>query len=99
MRKLCFMALGLLAVVGVAGWHPRGNPRAIRRRLGAAPAPSTAAVAPNPLDTLDWLVGDWVDASGGLTAESSCHFTKNKAFLIRSFRIVTRRTCGCRACR
>jgi hypothetical protein len=90
MRRLYSFGLGLLAVVGAAGCilavtHAQSDG-------SAAPVPAaTAAVRQTPLDTLDWLAGDWVDASGGLTAEFSCHFTKNNAFLIRSFRIVTKK--------
>jgi hypothetical protein len=41
-----------------------------------------------PLDTLDWLVGDWVDEQEKVSIEISCHYTKNRAFLLRTFRIV-----------
>jgi hypothetical protein len=44
-----------------------------------------------PLTGLGWLVGDWVDDSDDQTIEFSCHFTKNKAFLVQSFRIVTKK--------
>ncbi len=43
------------------------------------------ALAESPLATLDWLTGDWVDAAEDPNIEFSCDFTKNKAFLIRSF--------------
>ncbi len=42
-----------------------------------------------PLDTLDWLVGDWVNEGENRSIEFNCHFTKNGAFLVRSFRMVT----------
>jgi hypothetical protein len=44
------------------------------------------AEADNPLATLEWLVGDWVDGNEESTVEFSCHFTKNRSFLVRSFR-------------
>lgn len=47
-----------------------------------------------PLHTLDWLEGDWVDTSDEVQVEFSCHFTKNRAFLIRSFRVVTKAGVG-----
>lgn len=42
----------------------------------------------HPLDTLDWLVGDWVDDDEKMSVEFSCHFTKNRAFILRSFRVM-----------
>lgn len=44
--------------------------------------------AESPLKTLDWLVGDWKGESDDRLIEFSCHFTKNDAFLLRSFRIL-----------
>ena len=43
----------------------------------------------SPLDTLDWLVGDWVNEDENRSIEFNCHFTKNGSFLVRSFQIVT----------
>ncbi len=54
----------------------------------AAKAEEPAAVAENPLETLDWLVGDWVDADENFNVDFSCHFTKNRSFLVRSFRVL-----------
>lgn len=60
----------------------------------AAPVPTDAAVvaepaaAESPLVTLDWLVGHWVGETANGKIEFSCHFAKNKAFLIRSFRVL-----------
>jgi hypothetical protein len=95
MRKLCFMALGLLAVGGTAGWIAA---RSLEKPDGAKGKEKAAVTAAEeregPLETLDWLVGDWVDTSDERTVELSCHFAKNKAFLIRSFRIVTKKGVG-----
>lgn len=59
------------------------------------PATTTAAVAnvevensETPLDTLDWLVGNWAGKSENGSIEFSCHYTENDAFMIRSFRIL-----------
>jgi len=53
----------------------------------AAPLENSAAVD-SPLTTLDWLVGDWEGGGKEGRVEFSCHFTKNNAFLIRSFRVI-----------
>jgi hypothetical protein len=66
----------------------------MRAQVPAAPAPPTAtateAVTPaeSPLATLDWLVGSWHCQTERGAVEFSCKFTKNNAFLVRSFRIV-----------
>lgn len=39
----------------------------------------------SPLKTIDWLVGQWSAQQAGDTVNFTCHFTKNDAFLIRSF--------------
>ncbi len=56
----------------------------------AQPPQDAATVVPDtpaesPLQTLDWLVGSWTVAGGESGAEFSCHFSKNNAFLLRSF--------------
>jgi hypothetical protein len=58
-------------------------------------APPTESVAKadsttseNPLATLDWLVGSWAGKTEKGAVEFSCKFTKNNAFLVRSFRIL-----------
>jgi uncharacterized protein (TIGR02246 family) len=37
------------------------------------------------LKELEWMVGSWVDDSGGTTIETECEWTKNQNFLKRSF--------------
>jgi hypothetical protein len=44
--------------------------------------------AEHPLDTLDWLVGDWADADEKQSVEFTCAYTKNRAFLTRAFRVI-----------
>ncbi|MBX7102529.1 MAG: hypothetical protein K1X57_00505 [Gemmataceae bacterium] len=75
------MALGMLLVGAVAGWSLA---RTQNPATPAEPAPP-AVVTEGPLETLDWLVGDWVDDHEEVSIEFSCHFTKNGAFLLRSF--------------
>jgi hypothetical protein len=41
----------------------------------------------SPLTTLDWLVGSWEAETPNGKAEFSCKFSKNDAFLVRSFRV------------
>jgi hypothetical protein len=58
----------------------------------AAPADDAVAIESvtpeNPLHTLDWLVGNWAGKTERGQVEFGCKFSKNNAFLIRSFRIV-----------
>jgi hypothetical protein len=84
------MTVGLLTAGAVVGWSLAiANERTLRVETNAV---STAPVAKSgresQLVAIDWLVGDWVDASNNASVEFSCHFTKNGAFLVRSFRII-----------
>ena len=79
-ERTTLAAAALLAAGALLGW------RASQAQL-PAPGPADAAGRDGPLDTLDWMVGDWVDADDVVTAEFSCHYTRNGAFLVRSFRI------------
>jgi hypothetical protein len=58
----------------------------------AAPANDAVAIEPatpeNPLHTLDWLVGNWAGTTERGEVEFGCKFSKNNAFLVRSFRIM-----------
>ncbi len=45
------------------------------------------ASSDSPLHELAWMVGDWVDQDQEATNETSVKWTKNGAFLIRSFRL------------
>jgi hypothetical protein len=61
-------------------------------KIAAPPGEVVVAVesttAERPLDTLDWLVGSWAGKTEKGAVEFSCKFTKNDAFLVRSFRIL-----------
>jgi hypothetical protein len=50
-------------------------------------AESDATRPRNPLDELDWMVGDWIDADEHASIETSVKWSANDAFLIRSFRV------------
>lgn len=39
----------------------------------------------SPLTTLDWLVGSWTNSDESRSAQLSCRYTKNDAFLLLSF--------------
>ncbi len=73
--------------VSLAGSLPASAPaddqiaRASQRAGGDAPA------AAKPLHELAWMVGDWIDDDETATIESSVKWSKNDAFLIRSFRV------------
>lgn len=77
-----------LAVAGAAvGWtvaRSQPNPGTAKQ----PPPVVENAKAGKPLETLDWMVGDWVAEGEGRSAEFSCHFTKNGSFLVRSYRIL-----------
>jgi len=89
MKRQWLAAIAMLAAGLVVGWSAarsqvqpaeKGTPE-------RGPPPHEVAERDSPLDTLDWLVGNWVSADDEITAEFSCHYTKNDAFLVRSFRI------------
>ena len=40
------------------------------------------------LQELEWMVGDWVDGDDSGWIETSCHWTTNKNFLVRSFNVL-----------
>ena len=87
MKRSWFAAFGLLAVLGTAGWVALtwAGQDAPKAEIQAA----VTAERQSPLDTLDWLVGDWVNEDENRSIEFNCHFTKNGSFLVRSFQIVT----------
>ena len=57
----------------------------IERTSQAAPRDVTAPE--NPLDELAWMVGDWIDSDEHAAIETSVKWSRNNAFLIRSFRV------------
>lgn len=89
MRLRLLTAVGLSCTGIALAWsiaHAQPKPR--------QPKPDESPTGENasqerPLDMLDWLVGDWVNEDENRSIEFNCHFTKNGAFLVRSFRIVT----------
>lgn len=87
MTRQWLAGLGLLAAGLVVGWSAARSQAPPGDKPEPAPAGDKAAARDRPLDTLDWLVGDWVDDDEKVNAEFSCHFTKNDAFLVRSFRV------------
>lgn len=48
------------------------------------PTPSSSADA---LKDLDWLVGQWRDATEGVDVKTDVHWTANRSFLIRSYKV------------
>ena len=88
MRLRLLTAVGLsCAGIALAWTIARGQPN-LRETKPAPPPTGEQSRQERPLDTLDWLVGDWVDEDENRSIEFSCHFTKNASFLVRSFRIV-----------
>ena len=90
MKRSWFAALGLLAVLGGAGWVALtwAGQDSSKTDVAAVATPERQS----PLETLEWLVGDWVDEDENRSIEFNCHFTKNGAFLVRSFQIVTEKS-------
>lgn len=78
----------LLLGLGLAGgW-------AVTAMSGQDPVVATAAVDSAevteevlPLETLDWMIGDWFAETDSHAYSFSCKFSKNNAFLIRSFQV------------
>ena len=94
MKSRVLLPIALLIVGVASGWLlGRFQFRQTPVQLVAGPAETVAEAPPrvpgdSPLDMLDWLVGDWVDASDNASIEFNCHFTKNDAFLLRSFKVI-----------
>jgi hypothetical protein len=89
MKVRIVMGLSLLLAALVAGWslaRAQGPPQPAKPEQSADSSAEPAQE--KPLDMLDWLVGDWVDENENVSVEFSCHFTKNGAFLVRSFSIL-----------
>jgi hypothetical protein len=95
MKLHLLTATGLLAAGIVLGWtmaRAQTAPDQAKAVLADKTAPAPEEVRKErPLDTLDWLVGDWIAEDENRSIEFSCHFTKNGAFLLRSFRIVSKK--------
>ena len=89
MKRSWSAAFGLLAVLSTAGWvvalSRAGQDVPDDKQPDAAQAETQAAATPeiqSPLDTLDWLVGDWVNEDENRLIEFNCHFTKNGSFFV-----------------
>jgi uncharacterized protein (TIGR02246 family) len=52
------------------------------------PAPSASA-AYEQLTDLEWMVGNWVDEGSEGSAQTTCRWSKNKSFLLRTFKVAT----------
>ena len=68
MRRIWFAAFSLLAVSITAGWvvalsfAGQDVPKAEKQESSKTEIPAaTTSERQSPLDTLDWLVGDWVN--------------------------------------
>jgi len=90
MKRQWLAAVGLLAAGLVVGWSAARSQAPTGEKPERGPAPREVIERDSPLDTLDWLVGNWVADDDDITAEFSCQFTKNDAFLVRSFRIAAK---------
>jgi hypothetical protein len=90
MRQRLLISIGLLTAGLAGGWAlARSHDDPAEAKPNTLPTVTAGDTAnEGPLDMLDWLAGDWVDASDNVSVEFSCNFTKNNAFLVRSFRIV-----------
>lgn len=85
-----FMIGGLFGWVGSqANWHRNATAQDDALPIESETAiVAEAAPADSPLETLDWLIGSWVDDVDNPNIEFSCQFTKNNAFMIRSFKSI-----------
>lgn len=55
----------------------------VREEAPAAPAPTHY----EQLKDLEWMIGEWVDTDDNATVETTCRWSTNNNFLIRSFRV------------
>jgi len=51
--------------------------------------PDQGSTLAEPLESLQWMVGDWVDKGDDTTIVTKCSWTKNRKFLKRSFELKT----------
>ncbi len=89
MKQKQSVIIGFLVVLSTAGWvvalaYPQQNTALAETKQ------EIASESSSPLDTLDWLVGNWVNEDKDRSTEFNCHFTKNGSFLMRSFGITNR---------
>ncbi len=40
------------------------------------------------LQELEWMIGEWVDKEGDVTVETTCEWTKNQNYMLRTFRVI-----------
>ena len=50
---------------------------------------SQGSTSAEPLETLDWMVGVWIDEGENATIVTKCSWMKNRKFLKRSFQLKT----------
>ena len=67
-------------VKGAAGWKMDS----VRETVAAEPPPTHY----QQLASLEWMIGEWGDDSEDSTFETSCRWSTNRNFIIRSFRVV-----------
>ncbi|MFT5525817.1 MAG: hypothetical protein ACI9G1_002301 [Pirellulaceae bacterium] len=60
----------------------------VRENAISVTASPASASKYESLRELEWLVGEWTDASEESTIETNCKWTKNRNFLTQSFRVV-----------
>lgn len=100
MKSNFWPTLAILLVGLTSGWSARGlttpteslsaateRTELIQDLPTAAPL-DDSSLTDSPLTTLDWLVGDWSGGGQEGRIEFSCRFTRNNAFLLRSFRVI-----------
>jgi hypothetical protein len=51
-------------------------------------APAAAPSHYEQLKDLEWMIGRWVDAEGGSTVQTTCRWTTNRNFIVRSFKVL-----------
>jgi len=67
----------------------------VQATMAQQPATETTAAVPEngshyeQLKALEWLVGEWVDEGEESTIATKCGWTKNRNFLLRTFKVVT----------
>jgi uncharacterized protein (TIGR02246 family) len=49
--------------------------------------PAAAPTHYEQLKDLEWMVGSWADAEGGNSIRTSCRWTTNRNYLVRSFKV------------
>ncbi len=91
MKRMMLLLVFWISVAGLAiAEQPKAGPNeeaAVRAAAAASTQATAAPASASPLKDLEWLVGEWTDASGDSAIATTVAWTKNKRFSSYSFKV------------